>query len=71
MQNWGLLTWLGVLVLVVILLIYYQGAGALTNSGAAAFGSTVSALTGNGKPQYASNGPVNTTATPPPPRGGP
>ena len=61
MSNWGVVTWIGVLILALILLIYYQGAASLTNSGAAAFGSTVKALTGNGSPQYAANGPKNTT----------
>lgn len=63
MSNWGVVTWIGVLILALILLIYYQGAASLTNAGASAFGSTVKALTGNGAPQYASGGPSTGTKT--------
>lgn len=46
MRDWGVLTWIGVLILVLVLLIYYQGAAKLTSAGSSAFGSTVAALTG-------------------------
>lgn len=56
MQNWGVVTWIGVIILALVLLIYYVGAKSDVNAGASAFGSTVKALTGGGSPQYAGGG---------------
>ena len=58
MSNWGVVTWIGVIILALVLLIYYVGAASNLNAGASAFGSTVKALTGGGSPQYASGGPT-------------
>lgn len=46
MSNWGLVTWIGVLLLVLVLVIYYKGAGSLISKGSTAFGTTAKALTG-------------------------
>lgn len=46
MRDWGLITWAGILILVLVLLIYYTGAKTLVGAGSTAFGSTVRALTG-------------------------
>ena len=59
MANWGAITWIGVLLLVLVLLIYYKGAGSLFTKGASAFGTTAKALTGQsslGTYSYASGG---------------
>lgn len=46
MSNWGIVTWIGVLLIMLLLLIYYKGAVALGNSFSSNFGSTARALTG-------------------------
>lgn len=46
MSNWGVVTWVGVLLLMLLLVIYYKGASALGKSAASSFGTTARALTG-------------------------
>lgn len=46
MKNWGVLTWVGVLILALVLLIYWVGTVNIVKTGSTAFGNTVQALTG-------------------------
>lgn len=46
MANWGVVTWVGVLLLALVLLIYYKGAGSLADKFSSAFGTTARALSG-------------------------
>lgn len=60
MERWGALTWIGVLLVILVLLIYYQGAAQLASAGSSAFGTTVLYLTGKtpfgGSASYATGG---------------
>ena len=46
MANWGVITWIGILMLVLVLLIYYKGAVALGGNLASGLGTTARTLTG-------------------------
>ena len=46
MERWGAITWIGVLLVILVLVIYYKGASQLATTGAGAFGTTVMYLTG-------------------------
>lgn len=48
MREWGAITWIGVLLLVLVLVIYYKGARSVLSAGSSAFGKTAQALTGGG-----------------------
>lgn len=59
MERWGLVTWIGVLLVILVLVIYYKGASQLATNGASAFGTTVMYLTGKtrfGGAAYATGG---------------
>lgn len=51
MRNWGIITWIFVLILVGLFIAHYTAVSSLTSTGSKAFGSTVKALSGvaNGK----------------------
>ena len=46
MSNWGVVTWVGVILLMLLLLIYYKGAAKLGSTFSSSFGNTARALTG-------------------------
>lgn len=49
MSNWGVVTWIGVILLVLVLVIFYKGTSSNATAFSSALGKTAAALTGQGR----------------------